>query len=307
MPVAIEAPEALVVDFLGTGGSAPSAARAPLALRVAFDGGALLVDCGESCGRQLLLAGHDPAEIDVCLLTHPHADHYLGLGGLLALAAERGRSTPLRIIGPRGLEAVVGAFLRGCGPLPFELELTTLGGGRELGLDGVDVRAFAVSHVGPAFGYAFSLGRRTALVVNGDTRPCATTRELAQGALLLVHESTFCRDEQDRAEETRHSTAVEAAELARRARVETLALVHLSSRHPPSQALREARAVFPKTKLPRDLDRVRITAGTAEFSTSRSDRSVRPDRDEAPAPAPGRAPDGRSGRRPARRSTPAPP
>lgn len=304
--MAIEAPEALVLDFLGTAGSAPTAARAPLSLRVGWERGSLLVDCGEGCGRQLLVAGHDPAEIDVCLLTHLHADHYLGLGGLLTLAAERGRRAPLRIIGPRGLEAVVGAFARGCGSLPFELELTTLGGGRELGLDGIDVRAFAVSHVGPAFGYAFSVGRRTALVVSGDTRPCATTEELAQGALLLVHEATFCRDEQDRAEETRHSTAVEAAELARRAGVETLALVHLSSRHPPSQALREARAVFPKTKLPRDFDRVRITAGTVEFSASRSGRSARPDGDEAPVPAPGRAPDERSADRPVRRSSPAP-
>jgi ribonuclease Z len=69
------------------------------------------------------------------------------------------------------------------------------------------------------------------LVISGDTRPCAALIEAAAGADLLVHESTFSDDEQERALETRHSTAREAAKVATEAKVKRLVLTHLSSRH----------------------------------------------------------------------------
>jgi ribonuclease Z len=69
------------------------------------------------------------------------------------------------------------------------------------------------------------------LVISGDTRPCAALVEASAGADLLVHESTFSDDEQERAVETRHSTAREAGKVAREAKVKRLILTHLSSRH----------------------------------------------------------------------------
>ncbi|SEM47123.1 RNAse Z [Stigmatella aurantiaca] len=103
--------------------------------------------------------------------------------------------------------------------------------------DGTTVRPEDV--VGPS-----RPGRR--LVISGDTRPCASLISAAKDADLLVHESTFSDDEQERALETRHSTAREAARVAREAGVRRLILTHLSSRHDtdPSKLLGQAREEF---------------------------------------------------------------
>jgi len=95
-------------------------------------------------------------------------------------------------------------------------------------------------------------GRR--IVLTGDTRPCAATRIAAHDADLLVHESTFGDEEAERAIDTGHSTAREAATIAREAGVLRLILTHLSARYTRdvSDLEREARSVFPKTTIARD-------------------------------------------------------
>jgi ribonuclease Z len=92
------------------------------------------------------------------------------------------------------------------------------------------------------------------IVITGDTRPAKAVLEMAMGASVLVHDSTFSEEEKERALETGHSTAKEAAELALAAGVETLVLTHLSSRHHWRDLRDEARTVFPGALLPRDLD-----------------------------------------------------
>ena len=88
-------------------------------------------------------------------------------------------------------------------------------------------------------------GRR--LVISGDTRPCATVIAAARDADLLIHESTFSDDEQERALETRHSTAREAGRVAKEAGARRVILTHLSSRHDPdpSKLLKEAKEEYP--------------------------------------------------------------
>ncbi|HLA82789.1 MAG TPA: ribonuclease Z [Thermoleophilia bacterium] len=100
------------------------------------------------------------------------------------------------------------------------------------------------------------MGRK--VVVTGDTRPADTVIELAKGASVLVHESTFAWEERARALETCHCTAREAAEVARAAHVGLLALTHLSSRHSWHELRDEARAVFPQTIVPRDFDTLMV-------------------------------------------------
>jgi ribonuclease Z len=84
------------------------------------------------------------------------------------------------------------------------------------------------------------------VVLSGDTRPCASLTSAAADADLLIHESTFSDDEQERALETRHSTAREAARVGRDAKVKRLVLTHLSSRHDvdPSRLLEQAKQEF---------------------------------------------------------------
>jgi ribonuclease Z len=94
------------------------------------------------------------------------------------------------------------------------------------------------------------------LVLSGDTGPCDMTRHVAHGADLLVHEATFSEEEADRARETGHTTARDAALLAAEAEVTLLALTHLSPRHPAGAMRAEAREVFERTIVPRDFDRV---------------------------------------------------
>ncbi|HEV7752432.1 MAG TPA: ribonuclease Z [Baekduia sp.] len=99
-------------------------------------------------------------------------------------------------------------------------------------------------------------GRR--LVFSGDTAPCDMVRVAADGADVLVHEATFTSEERGRAMETGHSTAAQAAELAREAGVELLALTHVSTRYIGREIRDEARAIFPNTEVPRDFDLIDV-------------------------------------------------
>jgi ribonuclease Z len=92
------------------------------------------------------------------------------------------------------------------------------------------------------------------LVYPGDTRPVKSVIEAARDADLLVHEATFCEEERARASETGHSTARQAAEVARMAGVRRLALTHISARYTRDapELLTEAREVFPETVIARD-------------------------------------------------------
>ena len=88
-----------------------------------------------------------------------------------------------------------------------------------------------------------------------DTRYVPTLHELIAGVDLLYHESTYCRDSQHRAEAYWHSTAADAATVAREAGVKKLLLGHYSSRYPDENAfLDEAREIFPESYLTNEND-----------------------------------------------------
>ncbi|MDP9378519.1 MAG: ribonuclease Z [Actinomycetota bacterium] len=99
-------------------------------------------------------------------------------------------------------------------------------------------------------------GRR--LVLSGDTAPCQAVEVYASGADVLVHEATFLEGDRARARMTGHSTARQAAEVARDAQVELLALNHLSTRYFPREVRDEARDTFARTVVPRDFDAIVI-------------------------------------------------
>jgi ribonuclease Z len=96
------------------------------------------------------------------------------------------------------------------------------------------------------------------IVITGDTAPSEPIVEAAWGSDVLVTEATFSEEERERAEETQHQTAAQAAEMARRAEVGLLALTHLSNRYFGPEIAREARELFPNTVVPRDFDVVEV-------------------------------------------------
>ncbi len=292
----------LSLFFAGTAGSVPSARRGLPAILIRRGGDRLLFDCGEGTQRQLVRSV-GLTDVDCVFITHFHADHWLGLPGMLKSFALRERDQPLTVYGPRGLKELMGEMRIVYGRMPYELSFVELEPAQMVDRDGYAITAIPVRHRGEAsFGYALveeprpgqldarlaeHLGVRPGpdfgrlqrgetvngvepaqvmgatregrkLVLSGDTSPCEALKVAAHEADLLVHEATFAEEETERAAQTSHSTARQAAELARDAQVRMLALTHISSRYAGGELREQARAVFPTTEVPRDFDTIEV-------------------------------------------------
>ncbi len=109
----------LDVVFLGTAGATPTARRAPAATLIRRGGDRILLDCGEGTQRQLLRSQIGLVDLDVVLFSHFHADHVLGLPGLLKTYDLRGRDQGLELYGPSGLKELLAVFAPIVGRLGF--------------------------------------------------------------------------------------------------------------------------------------------------------------------------------------------
>ena len=292
----------LSLFFAGTGGSVPGARRGLPAVLLRRGGDRLLFDCGEGTQRQLMRSV-GLVDMDSVFITHFHADHWLGLPGMLKSFALREREQPLTVYGPNGLGDLMGTLRSVYGRLPFDLSIVELQPAQTVNRDGYLIAAVPVHHRGDAsFGYALveqprpghldpllaeELGVRPGpdfgrlqrgetvagvapervmgparegrkIVLSGDTAPCEALAIAAHEADVLVHEATFAEEESERARLTSHSTAMQAAELAREAEVRMLALTHISSRYAGGELREEARAVFAATEAPRDFDTIEV-------------------------------------------------
>jgi ribonuclease Z len=286
----------LAVRLLGTSASRPTVERNVASLSLVREGETMLFDCGEGTQRQMMRY-HVSFALNDIFFTHFHADHLIGVIGLLRTLALQGREEPLRLWGPRGgMRMLRGAASFGADRPTFPVEIVELEPGQRVERNGYHILPFDVDHGGPpSFGYALiederkgrfnpdqarelgipegplwgrihrglavtlddgrtidpgelvgplRPGRR--VVITGDTRPCDATIAAATGADLLVHEATFGDEEAERAVETGHSTAREAAEVAKAAGVRRLVLTHFSARYSrdASELESEAKAVF---------------------------------------------------------------
>jgi len=289
--------------FLGTAGSVPSARRGLPAMLISRGGERLLFDCGEGTQRQLLRSV-GLVDLDCVFITHFHADHWLGLPGMLKSFALRDRSRPLSVFGPPGLVELMSSMRVIYGRrLPYKLMFVELEPWEEVERDGYRIATVPVNHGGrSAVGYALLEDERPGefdpraaerlgiapgpafgqlqrgetvggvapeqvmgppragrkIVISGDTAPHQALAVAAHGADVLVHEATFAEEDRDRARETFHSTARQAAELAGEAEVKLLVLTHVSSRYAGGEIRDQARAVFAATELPRDFDTVEV-------------------------------------------------
>ncbi len=144
----------LSVVFLGTGGSVPSARRATACVLIRAGGSRIMIDAGEGAQRQMINST-GLVQVDDIFITHFHADHYLGLPGLLKTYDLMEREAPLRIVGPAGLHDLFAALRRIFGRLRYEVELLELEPGEGIEHDGFEMRAFPVEHRMRALGYAY--------------------------------------------------------------------------------------------------------------------------------------------------------
>jgi ribonuclease Z len=293
----------LTATFLGTGAATPTVDRNVAGLAVQREGETILFDCGEGNQRQMMRYGVGFSFTEI-FFTHYHADHILGVTGLLRTMGLQDRTAPVTLYGPRGAQRVLGAAIAlGIERNKFPIEICEVQPGDRLGREQYDIVVFETDHRPDTIGFALTehirLGRfnpdrarelgipegplwgrlhkgetvvlddgrsispddlvgeprqgRT-LVYSGDTRPSLTVVEAARGADLLIHEATFGSDELERAQETGHSTAAEAARVALEAGVRRLVLTHISPRYSRDapELLAEARAIFPETVVARD-------------------------------------------------------
>lgn len=144
----------LSVVFLGTGGSVPTARRATACVLIRAGGERILIDCGEGAQRQMMLSV-GLVQVDEIYVTHLHADHYLGLPGLLKTYDLQDRRAPLRLVGPSGFKRLFDALRRIFGKLRYEVELVELPAGEPVPHHDFEMRSFPVEHRMPAQGYAF--------------------------------------------------------------------------------------------------------------------------------------------------------
>src|ERR1700729_3504460 len=142
----------LEVTFLGTGASVPSARRSTASVLIAREGERLLFDCGEGTQRQMQRS-LGLAQVDEIYLTHFHADHILGLPGLLKTYDLTDRQEPLTIYGPQGLSDLFATLGRLVGRLGYELDLIELEPGDHVSRDGYEIRAFKTEHRVRSCGY----------------------------------------------------------------------------------------------------------------------------------------------------------
>jgi ribonuclease Z len=140
--------------FLGTSGSVPTARRGLAGTLVRRGGERLLFDCGEGTQRQLLRSSVGLVELPDVFISHFHADHYLGLPGMLKTFSLRGRVVPLTVHGPPGLVELFGVLRRVFGKLSYPLELVEVRPGDRLARGDYEIVAFDVEHGVSANGYA---------------------------------------------------------------------------------------------------------------------------------------------------------
>lgn len=290
------------LTFLGTAAARPTVGRNVSSLAVQREADLFLFDCGEGTQRQMMRYGSGFG-VRAIFVTHLHADHFLGITGLLRTMALQERTDPLAIFGPRGSSGLLGTVVHlGVDAIQFPVSVDEVAPGDAVPFEGYSIQAFQVAHGTSALGWAlvedarlgrFDVDRARSLgipegplfgrlhrgervevdgvaikpgalvgpprpgrrvVYTGDTRPSPLIVERSRGADVLVHEATFGTEEAQRAHETWHSTALQAAQVARDAGVRRLFLTHLSARYSdqPAALEAEAREVYPGARVAHD-------------------------------------------------------
>jgi len=232
--------------LLGSAASVPDADHDTVSLVLCGPGWSVLIDCGGSPLYKLARLGMDPETVHAVILTHGHADHLYGLPILVQGLWLGGRDAALPVYGARqaldrarqllALMDLINSDRR----LGLEWHSVPLREGQQvLAMDEISVSASPVPHLDQdtlALRFDNSVTKR-AIVYSADTEPCPTLTRLAAGADLLLHEAT--------GDFPGHSTPAGAAEVARKAGVGQLALIHYPVHGVSLEAWQRQAAGFP--------------------------------------------------------------
>lgn len=294
------------LTFLGTGGSTPTKDRGLTSVALSFEGKIILFDCPEGTQRQMMKSGISFMKVSHIFLSHFHADHFLGIPGLLATMAIHGRSDPLIIFGPKGVKEKINQLIKLSNfILTFEVKTVELRKGIALKEEKFNVSAFKLKHELNAFGFVFKekdkkgefnrkkaealgipvgplysklaegkkikvegkefkpemvmdyskgrKGRKISVVF--DTLAMNSIAKIVSESDVLIHEATFLDEQAERAKETLHSTALQAARIASKAKVKKLYLIHFSPRIKEIKEIEiEAKKEFPNAKAAQDFE-----------------------------------------------------
>jgi len=291
------------IVFLGTGGTYPSKLRNVTSVAVQLPGEVVMFDCGEGTQRQLMRSSVSFMKIKAIFISHLHADHFLGIPGLVQSMSLNGREDDLRIFGPRRTKKNVESMLQlGYFKSGFEVVTEELAPGAVVRFSGYSVRCAEADHSIPSLAFSleemprpgkFDVRRATKLsipegplfrrlqegrsvtvggrkimpeqvlgptrpgrklVYSGDTKPSKAVVKLAKDADVLIHDCTLDSSHGRLASDFGHSTAAEAARVAKAARARLLFLVHLSPRYESHEILeKEAKRLFKNSVVAQDL------------------------------------------------------
>ncbi len=293
------------IVFLGTSASVPTKERNLSSVAMRFEGQWLLFDAPEGVQRQMVAAGVSYLKINHIFISHFHADHILGLGGLLATMNIHGRDWEIHIHGPKGIAKKVQDCLDLALLKPgFEVKCHEVKKGVVLKGEKFELEAFPLKHEIECWGYSFKEedkpgqfdrkkalelgvpvgpmfselqhgksvkvgaktikpsqvldaskakpGRKISFVF--DTLASKSYVKAIEGSDVLVHEASFLEERSERAQETMHSTALQAGEIAAQAKCKKLVLFHLSARHKDSEKFAgEAKKAFANVVVAEDL------------------------------------------------------
>lgn len=288
------------VILLGTNSALPAFGRFPTAQVLRIQNECFLIDCGEGTQMRMQDFNIRPNQINQIFISHLHGDHFYGLIGLLTTLSLLGRSKPLHIYAPQGLEEIIRIQTQYAGgEAPYAITFHLIDTERHyLIFENAKVAVYTIplDHRIPTSGFLFRekekdramIGATIAqynipyqaipaikkgqdfilpdgqvianhLLTEAPSPPrsyayCSDTRykeaiiPIIKGVDLLYHEATFCDNLEDKAAQTGHSTARQAAQIAKLAEVGQLLLGHFSSRYENIKIFEaEARTVFDKT------------------------------------------------------------
>lgn len=238
------------VVVLGTASATPTRDRNPSSHYVRLGNNHILIDCGEGTQNQMMKFGLKMHKIKTILITHLHGDHYFGLPGLLFSMALNNRQDPINIVGPSDLKRFIEDILaHGNGKFTYPINfISTENRENGLILDGGDFQVHTVNlqHRVPCAGFIIEetkagrnhLGKLRKYAYISDTIYDDSIVPFIEQVDLLYHEATFLHEKSDRAEQTFHSTALQAGKIASLANVRKLMIGHFSSRYTDLEPLR---------------------------------------------------------------------